>query len=83
MSEKNGPPADEGIDVLPDPNSGKLDYTYVIGGMVLGSLIGWGLDFLFSIGWMVFAMAPLGAVGGYFLARHHRRHRSQDESQEQ
>ena len=60
--------------VPPSVNAGKLDYTYVVGGILLWGLIGWGLDNLLQTAWILFACLPLGAVSGYFLARHHQRH---------
>jgi len=66
--------------VLPSQsNAGKLDYTYIIGGILLWGLIGWGLDFLLHTGWIVFVGVPVGALCGYFLARHHQRHGSRDD----
>ncbi len=57
--------------VPPKANAGKLDYTYIVGGILLWGLIGWGLDFLLHTAWIVFAALPVGAVCGYYLARHH------------
>lgn len=62
----------------PQSNTEKLDYTYIIGGILLWGLIGWGLDFLLHAGWIVFVGALFGAFCGYFLARHHRRHGSRE-----
>lgn len=80
MADENEPNAQPDHVVMPhNSNAGKLDYTYIIGGILLWCLIGWGLNFLLHTGWIVFAAAPIGAVCGYFLARHHQRHGSQDE----
>ncbi len=49
---------------------------YIIGGLIAWGLIGWGLDLLLDTRWIVFLGALLGATAGYFLARHHLRHRS-------
>ncbi|MFQ4147316.1 hypothetical protein AAGW05_01235 [Arthrobacter sp. LAPM80] len=68
--------------VPPKSNAGKLDYTYIIGGILLWGLIGWGLDFLLHTAWIVFAALPVGAVCGYFLARHHQRHGRPDDNQQ-
>lgn len=69
--------------VPPKSNAGKLDYTYIIGGILLWGLIGWGLDFLLQTSWIVFAAIPVGVVCGYYLARHHQRHGRQDDGNEQ
>lgn len=69
--------------VPPKSNDGKLDYTYIIGGILLWCLIGWGLDFLLQTAWIVFAAIPVGAVCGYYLARHHQRHGRQDDGKKQ
>lgn len=69
--------------VPPKSNDGKLDYTYIIGGILLWGLIGWGLDFLLQTGWIVFAALPLGALCGYYLARHHQRHGRPDDERQQ
>ncbi|WP_207344107.1 hypothetical protein [Arthrobacter sp. E3] len=66
--------------VPPKANAGKLDYTYIIGGILLWGLIGWGLDNLLHSGWILFASLPVGAVSGYFLARHHQRHSRPDDA---
>ena len=69
--------------VPPSSKDGKLDYTYIIGGILLWGLIGWGLDFLLQTGWIVFAALPLGALCGYYLARHHQRHGRPDDGRQQ
>ncbi|ALE92586.1 hypothetical protein AOC05_10160 [Arthrobacter alpinus] len=70
--------------VMPlNSNAGKLDYTYIVGGILLWCLIGWGLNFLLHTSWIVFAAAPIGAVCGFFLARHHQRHGSRDDGRKQ
>ena len=70
--------------VVPPPqNAGKLDYTYIIGGILLWGLIGWGLDFLLHTAWIVFAAIPVGAVCGYYLARHYQRHGRPDNGKRQ
>lgn len=73
---KNLPPEDQPDHVVipPRANAGKLDYTYVIGGILLWGLIGWGLDFLLHTAWIVFAALPVGALCGFYLARHYQRH---------
>lgn len=68
--------------VPPKSNAGKLDYTYIIGGIVLWGLIGWGVDNLLDTGWILFAALPVGAVCGYFLARHHQRHGRLDDGKQ-
>ncbi|ALO66407.1 hypothetical protein AS189_07770 [Arthrobacter alpinus] len=84
MSKKT-PDADQPDHVVipPKANAGKLDYTYIIGGILLWGLIGWGLDFLLKTSWIVFAVLPIGAACGYFLARHYQRHGRPDDDQKQ
>ncbi|MET4003402.1 MULTISPECIES: hypothetical protein [Arthrobacter] len=69
--------------IPPASNAEKLDYTYIIGGILLWGLIGWGLDFLLDTGWLLFAALPVGALCGYFLARHHQRHGRLDDDKKQ
>jgi F0F1-type ATP synthase assembly protein I len=69
--------------VPPKSDASKLDYTYIIGGILLWGLIGWGLDNLLHTGWILFAALPVGAVCGYFLARHHQRHGRRDDTPQQ
>lgn len=84
MSSKKRPgDRPDHVVVPPKSNSGKLDYTYIIGGIVLWGLIGWGLDFLLHTGWIVFAALPIGALAGYFLAKHHQRMAAEDDAKKQ
>lgn len=69
--------------VPPESNAGKLDYTYIIGGILLWGLIGWGLDFLLHTAWIVFAALPIGALCGYYLARHHQSMAAKDDGRKQ
>ena len=73
----------EHVVVPPKSQGDKLDYTYIIGGILLWGLIGWGLDFLFHTAWIVFAALPIGAACGYFLARHYQRHGRPDNDKKQ
>ncbi|WP_449373371.1 hypothetical protein [Arthrobacter psychrolactophilus] len=73
----------EHVVVPPKSHGEKLDYTYIIGGILLWGLIGWGLDNLLDTGWILFAALPVGAVCGYFLARHHQRHGRLDGGKQQ
>lgn len=43
-------------------------FGYIAGGIVVWSLIGWGLDNLFKTQWMVAAGALLGLLGGMYLS---------------
>ncbi|MFP5312310.1 MAG: hypothetical protein ACLGH7_07890, partial [Actinomycetes bacterium] len=45
-------------------NAGMAVFSYIIGGIIVWSLIGWGLDYLWGTRWIVLAGALLGAVGG-------------------
>lgn len=84
MSKNSSGPNDPDHVVLPPkPKGGRLDYTYIIGGILLWGLIGWGLDNLLHTGWILFAALPVGAVCGYFLARHHQRHGRRDDTPQQ
>lgn len=53
-------------------NAGMAVFSYIIGGIIVWSLIGWGLDVLFGSRWLVLAGALLGAAGGFYLAFAHR-----------
>jgi len=80
MAKKSSGPDKPDHVVLPSKSKdGELDYTYIIGGILLWGLIGWGLDFLLHTSWIVFAALPVGAVCGYFLARHHLRMAADDD----
>ncbi len=80
MTKKSSRPDKPDHVVIPSKSKGgKLDYTYIIGGILLWGLIGWGLDFLLHASWIVFAALPVGAVCGYFLARHHQRMAADDD----
>lgn len=52
-------------------NAGMAVFSYIIGGIIVWSLIGWGLDFLWGTRWIVLAGALLGAVGGFYLSHMH------------
>ncbi len=63
MSKKRpGPDDPDHVVVPPRRNGGKLDYTYIIGGILLWGLIGWGLDFLLQTAWIVFAALPVDII---------------------
>lgn len=53
-------------------NAGIAVFSYVVGGILVWSLIGWGLDILFGSSWIVLAGALVGAAGGFYLAFAHR-----------
>ncbi|MDP5228392.1 MULTISPECIES: AtpZ/AtpI family protein [Arthrobacter] len=52
-------------------NAGMAVFSYIIGGILVWSLIGWGLDSLWGTHWLVLAGALLGASGGFYLAQKH------------
>ena len=84
MSKNSSGPHDpDHVVVPPKPKGGRLDYTYIIGGILLWGLIGWGLDFLLQTAWIVFAALPVGAACGYYLARHHQSMAAKDDGKTQ
>lgn len=52
-------------------NAGLAVFSYIVGGIIVWTLIGWGLDNLFGTRWIVLAGAFLGAAGGFYLAYTH------------
>ncbi|MCH6469745.1 AtpZ/AtpI family protein [Sinomonas terrae] len=52
-------------------NSGMAVFSYIIGGTLVWSLIGWGLDTLLKTSWFVLVGALLGIAGGLYLAGKH------------
>ncbi|WP_428985774.1 AtpZ/AtpI family protein [Sinomonas terricola] len=46
-------------------------FSYIIGGIIVWSLIGWGLDTLLKTHWIVLVGALLGIAGGLYLAGKH------------
>lgn len=52
-------------------NAGIAVFSYIIGGIMVWSLIGWGLDYLWGTRWIVLAGALLGAAGGFYLSHMH------------
>lgn len=61
-------------------NAGIAVFSYIIGGIVVWSLIGWGLDNLLQTRWLVLAGAFLGAAGGFYLSHMHNLTRSRPSS---
>ncbi len=57
-------------------NSGIAVFSYIVGGILVWSLIGWGLDNLLETRWLVLAGGLLGAVGGFYLSHKHNLTRS-------
>jgi ATP synthase protein I len=57
-------------------NDGIAVFSYIIGGIIVWSLIGWGLDNLLGTRWLVLAGGLLGAVGGFYLSYKHNLTRS-------
>ncbi|MDN4643550.1 hypothetical protein [Arthrobacter sp. PsM3] len=52
-------------------NAGIAVFSYIVGGIMVWSLIGWGLDNLWGTRWIVLAGALLGAAGGFYLSHVH------------
>lgn len=61
-------------------NAGITVFSYIVGGILVWSLIGWGLDYVLDTRFLVLAGAFLGAVGGFYLSHMHNltRHHPQD-----
>lgn len=57
-------------------NDGLAVFSYIIGGIIVWSLIGWGLDNLLGTRWLVLAGGLLGALGGFYLSFKHNLTRS-------
>ncbi|WP_323958765.1 hypothetical protein GC088_09390 [Arthrobacter sp. JZ12] len=57
-------------------NDGLAVFSYIIGGIIVWSLIGWGLDNLLGTRLLVLAGGLLGAVGGFYLSYKHNLTRS-------
>jgi ATP synthase protein I len=49
-------------------SAGMAVFGYIAGGILVWSLIGWGLDNLFKTQWMVVGGALLGLIGGMYLS---------------
>ncbi|RJU03053.1 hypothetical protein D6T65_02835 [Arthrobacter frigidicola] len=82
MSRKPGPAAGQGQDDRGrygegGYNAGIAVFSYIAGGILVWSLIGWGLDNLLGTRWIVLAGALLGAGGGFYLSHMHNLTRSQ------
>lgn len=61
-------------------NAGMAIFSYIIGGILVWSLIGWGLDILLGTHWIVLAGAFLGLAGGFYLSFASRLRRSRSQS---
>ncbi|MCY0905341.1 AtpZ/AtpI family protein [Arthrobacter sp. H14-L1] len=61
-------------------NAGMSVFSYVLGGTLVWSLIGWGLDNALGTHWFVLAGAFVGLAGGFYLsfARRLVRNRAKD-----
>ena len=57
-------------------NDGIAVFSYIIGGILVWSLIGLGLDNLLGTRWLALAGGLLGAVGGFYLSYKHNLTRS-------
>ncbi|WP_307843362.1 hypothetical protein [Arthrobacter sp. MSA 4-2] len=82
MSREPGPAAGRGQDDRGrygegGYNAGIAVFSYIAGGILVWSLIGWGLDNLLGTRWIVLAGALLGAGGGFYLSHMHNLTRSQ------
>jgi ATP synthase protein I len=66
-----GPAAASGENSDGGYNAGIAVFSYIIGGIIVWSLIGWGLDYLWGTRWIVLAGALLGAAGGFYLSHMH------------
>ena len=85
MAEENPPrntPSDDdaGRSANGGYNEGIAVFSSIIGGIVVWSLIGWGLDNLLQTRWLVLAGAFLGAAGGFYLSHMHDLTRSRSTS---
>lgn len=49
-------------------NSGMIVFSYIIGGILVWSLIGWVLDILLETRWFVLLGAIIGLLGGMYLS---------------
>ncbi|HEV7167194.1 MAG TPA: hypothetical protein VGN49_04400 [Micrococcaceae bacterium] len=49
-------------------NSGMAVFSYIAGGILVWSLIGWGLDVLLGTSWFVLIGAFIGLAGGFYLS---------------
>jgi ATP synthase protein I len=49
-------------------NAGMVVFSYIIGGILVWSLIGWGLDILLGTRWFVLAGAFVGLAGSFYLS---------------
>ncbi len=81
MSRDQGPAAGRGQDDRGrygegGYNAGIAVFSYIAGGILVWSLIGWGLDNLLGTRWIVLAGALLGAGGGFYLSHMHNLTRS-------
>ncbi|WP_269045331.1 AtpZ/AtpI family protein [Paenarthrobacter sp. Z7-10] len=56
-------------------NAGMAVFSYIIGGILVWSLIGWGLDILLHASWFVLIGAFVGLAGGFYLSFAQRLHR--------
>ncbi len=52
-------------------NGGIAVFSYIIGGILVWSLIGWGLDNLLGTRWLVLVGGLSGAAGGFYLSHMH------------
>jgi ATP synthase protein I len=54
-----------------DYNAGISLFSYIVGGIVVWSLVGWWLDSQLGTGWIALVGALVGAAGGLYLAHVH------------
>ena len=60
-------------------NAGISLFSYLLGGILVWSLVGWWLDNLLGTGWIALVGALVGAAGGLFLAHVHHLTRAKPE----
>lgn len=60
-------------------NAGLAVFSYVVGGILVWSLIGWGVDSLLGTDWIVLAGALVGVAGGFYLSAMHNLFRARDQ----
>ncbi|MGN6404869.1 AtpZ/AtpI family protein [Sinomonas sp.] len=69
--ERPGKPSDPRPESDGGYNAGMAVFSYIIGGIIVWSLIGWGLDTLLKTRWFVLIGALLGIAGGLYIAGKH------------
>lgn len=52
-------------------NAGLSAFSYIAGGIIVWSLIGWGVSILLNSPWITLIGVAVGLAGGFYLANHH------------